>query len=98
MIKIKHATTIIEGTLATILNTFEAYDKELLGVFTDEAILFAYIEYAKCYREYSEIGRIQYLYEKAYLYDHGKDPEIKEVYYDDYCEMYRVVLKDLFNP
>jgi len=52
----------------------ELYTKVItLRLFSGEALIFALIEYSAFNRNMTEDERYIYLYEKAYLYDKGKD-------------------------
>ena len=69
---------ILENKLSSLIDRYISDIKEQgdgFGQFTDEAILYAYLEYAKFPRDYTKMQRIKYLYEKCCEYlgiEHNK--------------------------
>jgi len=71
----------IEGTIIpnTLFHSIKTRTEQLfsevitLRVFTGEALIFALMEYSAFNRNMTDDERYIYLYEKAYLYDNGKD-------------------------
>lgn len=76
--------TLIDNRLASfMLDAIEElkWQTESFNDFTEEAIVFALIEYARHPRNTSKEERLIYLYEKAYLYNHGKDCTVTGIIY-----------------
>lgn len=78
---------ILEGKLSSLIDRYIIDIKEQASgfeQFTDEAILYSYLEYAKFPRDYTKAKRIIYLYEKCCEYtgiEHNKvSVELDEAY------------------
>lgn len=71
----------VQGTLIpdSLFNSIKYRVEQLysevitLRIFSGEALIFALIEYSAFHRNMTKDERYIYLYEKAYLYENGKD-------------------------
>jgi hypothetical protein len=65
--------------------------------FSDECIVAASLEYSKYNRNFSEIEKVTYLYEKMYLFTWGKDCGKLSVNFIDELQVYSIIELD-YNP
>jgi hypothetical protein len=85
--------TIISNRLATTMLDAIKDVKEnttSFDIFTDEAIIYALIRYAKNYKLTAKKERIIYLYEKAFFFQYGIDCNVVGITYRKNTNRYTV--------
>jgi hypothetical protein len=84
---------VIEGNLSTYISCYINKLKDEVvcdgettngfNIFSNEAVLYAFLEYAKFPRDITTTERLVYLYEKCCEYDRLNRTNVKMTWYDD---------------
>ena len=91
--------TLIEGKLSSLMNRYVREFRENgdgFQDFTDEAIIFALLEYSKFPRNYSKEERIEYIHGKCLEYSEIDHYYVK-VEFDEQYDFFMVLRKQTIN-